>query len=183
MTVRAPMVAALIALAGLSACGDDTLPTPTPTPVVCPTATTVVKGADNFCDQVTLTKDANGLQHGDFVVGIGTAAQSGDDLTVNYTGWLSSGKEFDSSRGKQAFSLSLGSGGVIKGWDLGIVGMKVGGKRRLVIPADLAYGNQDKGDIPPNSVLVFDIELLTVNAPAATPAASAAASPSASPAP
>lgn len=96
-------------------------------------------------------------------VGTGTTAQTGDTVTVNYTGTLTNGKEFDSTKGKQPFSFTLGAGQVIKGWDQGIVGMKVGGKRKLTIPPDLGYGSQGAGAaIPPNSTLIFDVELLDV---------------------
>lgn len=95
-------------------------------------------------------------------VGTGTTAQTGDTVTVNYTGTLTNGKEFDSTKGKKPFSFTLGAGQVIKGWDQGIVGMKVGGKRKLTIPPDLGYGSQAVGSIPSNSTLIFDVELLDV---------------------
>jgi len=94
----------------------------------------------------------------DLVVGTGDEAALGDNITVNYTGWLWHGKEFESS----SYQFTLGSGAVIKGWDQGIVGMKVGGTRKLTIPPDLAYGAAGKGDIPPNATLVFEVELLAV---------------------
>ena len=106
----------------------------------------------------------------DLRVGTGTAAATGKAVTVNYTGWLYSqtatdnkGAQFDSSAGRGPFSFVLGAGQVIPGWDRGIVGMKVGGLRRLVIPPDLAYGSAGAGGvIPPNATLVFDVELLDV---------------------
>lgn len=100
----------------------------------------------------------------DSVVGTGAEAVPGAQVTVNYTGRLPDGTIFDSSipRG-QAFTFNLGGGQVIKGWDQGIVGMKEGGTRRLIIPSDLAYGNQAVGDvIPANATLIFDVELLDV---------------------
>jgi peptidylprolyl isomerase/FKBP-type peptidyl-prolyl cis-trans isomerase FkpA len=101
----------------------------------------------------------------DTVVGKGAAAKKGDKVTVNYTGYLTDGKKFDSSIGRAPFSFALGGGQVIPGWDQGVVGMKVGGKRTLTIPADLGYGAQGTpdGTIPPNSTLVFDIEMLKIN--------------------
>ncbi|TAK57595.1 FKBP-type peptidyl-prolyl cis-trans isomerase [Patescibacteria group bacterium] len=104
-----------------------------------------------------------GLKYTDVTIGTGAVATAGKDVTVHYTGTLVNGTKFDSSvdRG-EPFTFLLGSGQVIKGWDLGVVGMKVGGKRKLVIPATLAYGPNDYGPIPGNSTLLFDVELLGV---------------------
>lgn len=105
-----------------------------------------------------------GLQYQDVVVGTGKAAASGDSIVVDYSGYLADGTEFDSSinRGKP-FTFTLGQGQVIKGWDEGLVGMKVGGKRKLVIPPALAYGAQGfPPSIPPNATLTFDVQLLAV---------------------
>lgn len=101
----------------------------------------------------------------DLVVGTGDTAESGDNLSMKYTGTLVDGTEFDSTakHGDQPFKFQLGAGRVIKGWDQGIVGMKVGGKRKLTIPPDLGYGARGAGDkIPPNSTLVFTVELVGV---------------------
>lgn len=103
----------------------------------------------------------------DLVVGTGDQAVSGNQLTVSYTGWLydatqpnGKGRQFDTSA---SFSFTLGAGQVIKGWDQGVVGMRVGGQRRLVIPPDLAYGSTGSGTaIPPNATLVFEIRLLSI---------------------
>ena len=103
-------------------------------------------------------------------VGDGAEATSGRPVTVHYTGWLYSqsapgnrGSKFDSSRDRnQPFPFTLGVGQVIRGWDQGVAGMKVGGQRTLVIPPGLAYGSQGSGQIPPNATLVFDVELLDV---------------------
>lgn len=105
------------------------------------------------------------LKMKDVEVGAGRQAKTGDIVTVEYTGKLTDGKQFDSSKGKQPFSFVLGQGMVIKGWDQGVVGMKVGGKRHLTIPADLGYGADGNGDIPPNATLEFDIDLLRVDDP------------------
>jgi peptidylprolyl isomerase len=104
------------------------------------------------------------LETEDLKVGTGAEAKKGDTVEVHYTGWLlSNGKKFDSSVGGQPFSFTLGAGQVIKGWDQGVAGMKVGGKRKLKIPAELAYGKRGAGaDIPPDSDLVFEVELLKV---------------------
>ena len=107
----------------------------------------------------------------DVRAGTGAEAVNGRTLTVNYTGWLhdpaqpeQKGQQFDSSVGSRPFNFVLGAGQVIPGWDRGVAGMKVGGLRRLVIPADLAYGATGAGNgaIPPNATLVFDVELLDV---------------------
>ena len=98
----------------------------------------------------------------DETVGTGPAVKSGDTITVNYTGTLTNGTVFDTSVGKQPFTTQIGTGQVIRGWDLGLVGMKVGGKRKLTIPADLGYGAQGQGAIPPNSTLIFEVDLLSI---------------------
>ena len=117
------------------------------------------------------TTTASGLQYDDVVEGTGAAAAAGQHVTVHYTGWLydekapdKHGMKFDSSvdRG-QPFTFLLGAGQVIRGWDDGVAGMKVGGKRTLLIPADLGYGSNGAGGvIPPGASLVFDVELLDV---------------------
>ncbi|PXX38588.1 FKBP-type peptidyl-prolyl cis-trans isomerase [Aquitalea sp. FJL05] len=100
----------------------------------------------------------------DLTVGEGAEAVAGEEVTVHYTGWLTNGSKFDSSKDRyQPFSFPLGAGHVIKGWDQGVVGMKVGGKRKLTIPPELGYGARGAGGvIPPNATLVFEVELLQV---------------------
>jgi FKBP-type peptidyl-prolyl cis-trans isomerase FkpA len=105
----------------------------------------------------------------DLRVGDGAEATVGSRLTVQYTGWLydpnqveQKGQQFDSSVGREPFAFTLGAGQVIRGWDQGTDGMRVGGQRRLIVPPDLAYGASGSGPIPPNATLVFDIELLDV---------------------
>lgn len=111
---------------------------------------------------------ASGLQFEDTVVGTGTEAVAGHRVSVHYTGWLYkdgvAGKKFDSSKDRgQPFAFPLGGGRVIRGWDEGVAGMKVGGTRRLVIPSDLGYGASGAGGvIPPNATLLFEVELLGV---------------------
>lgn len=113
-------------------------------------------------DLSAMTKTPSGLYYQDQTVGTGTTAQAGKQVTVHYTGWLTNGTKFDSSVDrKKPFAFTPGVGMVIAGWDEGVIGMKVGGKRKLVIPASLGYGAQSVGPIPPNSVLVFDVELLS----------------------
>ena len=99
----------------------------------------------------------------DLVIGTGATAAVGDAVTVNYVGTLTNGTKFDSSYDRgQPYAFRIGAGQVIAGWDQGVPGMKVGGKRRLTIPPSLAYGNQAYGPIPANSTLVFEIELLSI---------------------
>ncbi|MEB3306207.1 MAG: FKBP-type peptidyl-prolyl cis-trans isomerase [Cyanobacteriota bacterium] len=106
---------------------------------------------------------ASGLEITDLVVGEGAEAKAGQTVSVNYRGTLTNGKEFDSSYGRSPFSFPLGAGRVIKGWDEGVAGMRVGGKRKLVIPSDLAYGSRGAGGvIPPDATLLFEVELLKV---------------------
>jgi FKBP-type peptidyl-prolyl cis-trans isomerase FkpA len=123
------------------------------------------------CDDTpTSASGIAGYSQTDIRPGAGTAAATGNVLTVQYTGWLydasktdQKGLPFDSSLGStDPFSFTLGVGQVIKGWDQGLVGMKVGGIRRLVIPPSLAYGSSRNSTIPPNATLVFDIELVSV---------------------
>ena len=109
---------------------------------------------------------ASGLQYEDTAVGEGAEARAGQDVTVHYTGWLfndgTQGAKFDSSKDRNdPFVFSLGAGMVIRGWDEGVAGMKIGGKRTLIIPAGLGYGARGAGGvIPPNATLKFDVELL-----------------------
>ena len=99
----------------------------------------------------------------DLVDGTGREAKKGDVVEVHYTGWLTDGKKFDSSVGRGPFSFDLGAGQVIAGWDRGVAGMKVGGKRKLTVPPELGYGSRGfPGVIPPQATLVFEVELLGV---------------------
>ena len=106
----------------------------------------------------------SGLQYWDIAAGTGATAVAGKNVSVHYTGWLTDGKKFDSSLDRgQPFVFPLGGGRVIKGWDEGVAGMKVGGKRQLRIPPELGYGARGAGGvIPPNATLIFDVELLDV---------------------
>ncbi len=109
-------------------------------------------------DVSAMTKTASGLYYQDLVVGEGETAVAGDFVNVSYTGWLANGDQFGSGE----YSFQLGTGAAIDGFDEGVTGMKVGGKRRLVLPPDLAYGKNGKGTIPGNATLVFEVELLEI---------------------
>jgi FKBP-type peptidyl-prolyl cis-trans isomerase FkpA len=106
----------------------------------------------------------SGLKYKDLKEGTGAEAKAGDTVEVHYKGWLKDGTKFDSSLDRgQPFSFQLGQGRVIKGWDEGVAGMKVGGKRKLTIPSELAYGKNGRSKIPPDAELTFEVELLKVN--------------------
>jgi FKBP-type peptidyl-prolyl cis-trans isomerase len=156
----------------------------------------VSPGADDFntCSKITAVTYPDGLKVGDLKVGTGDAAKSGENADVQYTGWFqSNGTMFDSSRnpGRTVFTFQIGQSQVIPGWDEGTLGMKVGGKRCLIIPSGLAYGPHGQTDpqtgaviIPPNATLVFEIELVSLapgpspTPPTPSPSPSPTASPS-----
>jgi FKBP-type peptidyl-prolyl cis-trans isomerase len=159
---------------GVAATTEQTTPTP-------------LAGTDDFNEGsgkpvITLP---DGLKYINLKVGDGELATANSTVRVHYTGWLSSGQKFDSSRDRgQPFDVTLGAGQVIPGWDEGIPGMKVGGRRKLIIPPALAYGDQGSPPtIPPNATLTFTVELLAVTAapPSPSPGASPAGSPSPAP--
>jgi FKBP-type peptidyl-prolyl cis-trans isomerase len=144
----------LIAQAGKTS--SQTKKAPASAAAANPSGPTKVSG-----DPVTTS---SGLKYWDLKKGTGPAAVNGKTVRVHYTGWLTDGKEFDSSLDSgEPIEFVLGSGRVIKGWDEGIVGMKVGGKRQLRIPPELAYGSRGAGSaIPPNATLIFDVQLVAV---------------------
>ena len=113
---------------------------------------------------MTTTTTTSGLQYEELKIGEGALAEMGQHVTVHYTGWLTDGTKFDSSKDRNdPFQFHLGAGQVIRGWDEGVAGMKVGGRRTLTIPPELGYGARGAGGvIPPNAVLVFEVELLGV---------------------
>ena len=114
-------------------------------------------------DDSKFTTTASGLKYYDMVAGSGDAAAAGQTVKVNYTGWLEDGTQFDTSVGSGSpFSFTLGKGSVIPGWDEGLVGMKVGGKRQLIIPAALGYGDAGSGIIPGGATLIFEVELVEI---------------------
>ncbi|KAF0202083.1 MAG: FKBP-type peptidyl-prolyl cis-trans isomerase [Gallionellaceae bacterium] len=113
---------------------------------------------------MTIITTASGLQYEEILTGDGATAKAGDMVTVHYTGWLTDGSKFDSSKDRNdPFEFNLGGGEVIRGWDEGVQGMQVGGIRKLTIPASLGYGARGAGRvIPPNATLIFEVELLGV---------------------
>ena len=179
----------LFALAGaaallLAACGyPDPTSSSGPVATTQQTTPTPAAGSDDFNEGAGKTPVTfpDGLKIIDLRVGQGTATVvSGSTVSVHYTGWLSSGQKFDSSRDRgQPFQLTVGGGSVIPGWDEGLLGMKVGGRRKLIIPPALGYGDQGQPPtIPPNATLYFTIEVLSIAPPAPQ---GASPSPSASP--
>jgi FKBP-type peptidyl-prolyl cis-trans isomerase len=109
------------------------------------------------------TTSAKDLKIEDIKIGSGKQVKSGDNIVINYLGTLADGTKFDSSYDRgEPFETRIGTGQVIKGWDLGVVGMKVGGKRKLTIPPSLGYGDQAQGPIPANSTLIFEVELVDI---------------------
>ena len=141
---------------------------PTPTQeVTLETATTTNQTATTTTTMPT--ENVTQLQITDEVTGTGAIAATGDSVTVNYIGSFTNGTVFDASskhpETESGFTFKLGAGNVIKGWDQGVAGMKVGGKRHLIIPASLGYGANDYGPIPGNSTLIFEVELLKVQKP------------------
>ena len=152
---RVPLVALLAAVL-LSACDlNDFRRTP-------------ILSSTDFAKELHVNTDAmtttpTGLRYQDLVPGTGVVAAPGHEVSVHYTGWLTDGTEFDSSvRHGEPLAFQLGEAQVIAGWDEGVAGMKVGGRRKLVIPPQLGYGAVRNGPIPANATLVFDVELLGV---------------------
>ncbi len=118
----------------------------------------------------TAVTTSSGLQYADLQVGTGAAAQSGNSATVNYTLWLTDGTKIQSSLdSNNPFTFTLGKGQVIAGWDEGVQGMKVGSTRLLYIPSTLGYGSNAQGNIPANSTLIFEVQLVALNTPTPTP--------------
>jgi len=159
------LLAAALALSFLACSGkteEGTAPSDTTTVASAPAAAQGA-GADTFAMPANLQTTPSGLQYAIDRPGTGPKPRAGQTVTVHYTGWLTNGTKFDSSRDRgEPFSFGIGRGEVIAGWDEGVADMKVGEKRTLVIPPALGYGEQGSGPIPPNSTLVFKVELMGV---------------------
>ena len=152
--MRFRLLTTLVAAALAAGCGSDS---PTAVPIE---QTTFAPSLG--VNLAASTKLPSGLYYRDLTVGTGTTLASGQTLGMRYVGSFANGEVFDSNpEPKPIFSFRLGAGQVIKGWDLGLVGMKVGGRRQLIIPPELAYGSNDYGPIPGNSVLVFTVEAIS----------------------
>jgi peptidylprolyl isomerase len=142
---------------------ETTTPATTPAMTPTPSGSGITFAPSLGVDLASMTKTPSGLAYKDVKVGGGPVAKAGQKATVQYTGWLPDGTKFDSSRDRnEPFGFTIGAGQVIKGWDEGVAGMKVGGRRLLVLPPSLGYGEGGTGPIPPNATLVFDVELLGV---------------------
>ena len=147
----------------LAACGGERKAAPASSEAPASSGSAATFAPQLGVDMASMTKTPSGLAYKDVKVGDGAEAKAGQMATVHYTGWLPNGTKFDSSRDRgEPFAFPIGAGQVIKGWDEGVAGMHVGGRRLLVIPADLGYGATGSDPIPPNSTLVFDVELLGV---------------------
>jgi FKBP-type peptidyl-prolyl cis-trans isomerase FkpA len=146
---------ALLCVVALTSCGSDTVTGPQ-------SPETITFAASLSVDLNAMTRSSTGLYTRDLTVGTGATAVNGKTLGMHYMGYLSNGTLFDGNTSASPFSFVLGANTVIQGWEQGIVGMKVGGRRQLVIPPALGYGNSGIGPIPPGAVLIFTVDLLTV---------------------
>lgn len=169
MTIRVPGTVSILVLAFLAlvgGCGGDEQPEEESAGSSAVASSEV---AQEYADELdvdlsSMTRSESGLYVGQIAEGEGEPAAAGDTVVVHYTGWLPDGTKFDSSRDRdEPFPVQIGAGRVIAGWDEGVVGMRPGGRRMLVIPPSMGYGTRGAGGaIPPNATLVFDVELLEV---------------------
>lgn len=170
MQARSIIVSLALALASLQAgCGKNAEPE-TATPGAAPVTPENEPPSEALPQPSATGTETMPLQKTDLAPGTGAELKTGQEVLVHYTGWLynaaapeNKGKQFDSSVGGEPFEFRVGNGDVIRGWDEGVVGMKVGGKRRLVIPPEFGYGASGAGPIPPGATLVFDVELVEIH--------------------
>ena len=165
---RSSLPLAAIALIALAGCQDKSTTTTTKTTTTTQTTAATAPadsgaGMSSTAGAAAEVTTPSGLKYQDLTIGDGATAEAGKRVSVHYSGWLTDNTPFDSSveRG-QPFEFVLGQGQVIRGWDEGVKGMRVHGKRRLTIPADLGYGPRGQGPIPPNATLIFEVQLLDV---------------------
>ncbi|MCU1227361.1 MAG: peptidylprolyl isomerase FKBP-type [Acidobacteria bacterium] len=158
-TILILTMAACFAACSKPATEQTTATTPAATTTAAPAP---AAGGDTFAIPAKLETTPSGLKYAIDQPGTGAQPKSGQTVSVHYTGWLTNGTQFDSSRGGEPLEFAIGDGRVIKGWDEGIGAMKVGEKRTLVIPPDLGYGAAGSPPIPPNATLVFKVELVGV---------------------
>ncbi len=153
----------IFALAILVGCGsgNDTLETEMEGAADTPASQAVAKLMEGLDTELEVVTTASGLQYVDITPGTGGTVNTGQMVSVHYTGWLLDGSKFDSSRDRgEPLEFNIGTGRVIPGWDEGVGSMQIGGRRKLAIPPELGYGERGIGPIPPNSTLIFDVELL-----------------------
>jgi FKBP-type peptidyl-prolyl cis-trans isomerase len=154
------LAAAALAIAALAACRDVTVP------LEDPAATSYAPSLNVNLSAPGVVRTASGLYYQDVAVGSGEVADSGKTIRVYYAGWLTNGRQFDGNRDDaRPRDFVLGVGALIRGWDEGLRGMRVGGRRRLIVPPALGYGARTSGQIPAGSVLVFEIDLIGIAAP------------------
>ena len=148
--VRPRLLALGVVTLAAGSCGDD---------MTGPQAIEEVEFAPSLgIDLAAMTRTPSGLYYEDIALGSGDPAAAGNEVEVAYTGWLTDGTSFDSG----AFSFVLGAGQVVRGFDEGVTGMRVGGVRRIIIPPELGYGSQGRGAVPPDAIMIFRIELLSI---------------------
>lgn len=164
MSRNAPLVALMLGISAIAGCSRNTEndgSAPTPVLETSGQPENLRYAPSLQVDLAQMTRTASGLYYRDILVGRGNAAQAGNRVRVAYAGWLADGSEFDRSPDGRPYAFLLGRGQVIPGWDEGVSGMRVGGRRLLVVPPGLAYGRQSPGPgIPPNATLVFDVRLV-----------------------
>lgn len=154
--MRLLALTATVLLATLAGCNDEPGPTD-------PDITGITFAPSLGVDLALMTKTTQGVYHRDLVAGSGDVVQGSSRIRAHYRGWLPSGSEFDSNQPPSTpLEVTLGQGSLIAGWEIGVPGMKVGGVRQLVIPPSLGYGSAGRGPIPPNSYLVFEVTMVSI---------------------